>query len=100
MKRTDKNGRVLMTGEQQLVDGSYEYRIMVKNRRYSICCDDLDELREEEKKFDLDKANLNEKPLLNSAQPCLRHRKRRICRLGGLPCVCSGKNHGKQYPRF
>lgn len=57
MKRTDKNGRVLMTGEQQLVDGSYEYRIMVKNRRYSICCDDLDELREEEKKFDLDKAN-------------------------------------------
>ena len=66
MKRTDKNGRVLMTGEQQLVDGSYEYRIMVKNRRYSICCDDLDELREEEKKFDLDKANLNEKPLLNT----------------------------------
>ena len=55
-----------MTGEQQLVDGSYEYRIMVKNRRYSICCDDLDELREEEKKFDLDKANLNEKPLLNT----------------------------------
>lgn len=66
MKRTDKNGRVLMTGEQQLIDGSYEYRIMVKNRRYSICCDDLDELREEEKKFDLDKANLNEKPLLNT----------------------------------
>ena len=59
MKRTDKNGRVLMTGEQQLIDGSYEYRIIVKNRRYSICCDDLDELREEEKKFDLDKANLN-----------------------------------------
>lgn len=59
MKRTDKNGRVLMTDEQQLIDGSYEYRIMVKNRRYSICCDDLDELREEEKKFDLDKANLN-----------------------------------------
>ena len=37
---------------------------------------------------------------IHSAQPCLRHRKRRICRLGGLPCVCSGKNHGKQYPRF
>ncbi len=66
MKRTDKNGRVLMTGEQQLIDGSYEYRIMIKNRRYSVCCDDLDELREEEKKFDLDKANLKEKTLLNT----------------------------------
>ena len=53
-----------MTGEQQLADGNYEYRIMINNRRYSVCCDDLDELREEEKRLHIGKQNSDEKVLL------------------------------------
>ena len=48
MKRKDNNGRVLKTGETQLENGQYEFRIMFDGKRYSVCCNDLDDLREEE----------------------------------------------------
>ncbi len=48
MRRKDEYGRILKKGETQLEDGSYEFRITVGERRYSICCPSLDELRLEE----------------------------------------------------
>ena len=51
MRRKDNNGRVLKTGESQLKNGHYEFRLMRQGKRYSIRCKDLDELREEEEKL-------------------------------------------------
>lgn len=51
MKRKDSNGRVLKTGEMQLKNGQYEFRITLHGKRYSIRCKDLDELREEAEKL-------------------------------------------------
>ena len=48
MRRKDEYGRILKKGETQLEDGYYEFRITVGERRYSICCPSLDELRLEE----------------------------------------------------
>lgn len=51
LRRKDNNGRILKTGETQLKNGHYQFRIMIDGKRYSISCADLDDLRESEEKL-------------------------------------------------
>ena len=51
MKRRDKKGRILQTGERQRSDGMFEFRITKAGKRYSAYGHSLPEMRENKEKL-------------------------------------------------